>query len=54
VEGILSPSAKLQWKHCKRARKDTDFIQRVWQIRISEHHPISFYDDERIVGWREK
>jgi PAS domain S-box-containing protein len=28
-------------------------IQRVWQTGISEHHPLSFYVDERIVGWRE-
>lgn len=30
-----------------------DVIQRVWQTGISEHHPLSFYEDERIVGWRE-
>lgn len=30
-----------------------DVFQRVWQTGISEHHPISFYEDERIIGWRE-
>jgi len=28
-------------------------FQRVWETGESEHFPISFYDDERIVGWRE-
>jgi len=27
--------------------------QRVWQTGEPEHHPISLYQDERIVGWRE-
>jgi PAS domain S-box-containing protein len=28
-------------------------FQRVWHTGKPEHHPISFYKDERIVGWRE-
>jgi len=28
-------------------------FQRVWQTGKPEHHPISFYKDERIAGWRE-
>ena len=30
-----------------------DVFQRVWQTGKPEHHPISFYKDERIDGWRE-
>ena len=30
-----------------------DLFQRVWTTGKSEHLPISFYKDERIVGWRE-
>jgi len=30
-----------------------DVFQRVWHTGKSEHHPISFYKDERIAGWRE-
>ena len=30
-----------------------DVFQRVWQTGDPEHHPISFYKDERIDGWRE-
>ena len=30
-----------------------DVFQRVWNTGKSEHFPISFYKDERIVGWRE-
>ncbi|MCK4811655.1 MAG: PAS domain S-box protein [Methanosarcinales archaeon] len=30
-----------------------DVFQRVWQTGKPEHHPVSFYRDERIVGWRE-
>ncbi len=28
-------------------------FQRVWQTGKPEHHPISLYKDDRIVGWRE-
>jgi len=30
-----------------------DVFQRVWNTGKPEHHPVSFYKDERIVGWRE-
>ena len=30
-----------------------DVFQRVWRTGEPEHHPISMYQDERIVGWRE-
>ena len=30
-----------------------DVFQRVWNTGKPEHHPISFYKDDRIVGWRE-
>jgi len=30
-----------------------DLFQRIWNTGKSEHHPISFYKDERIVGWRD-
>ncbi len=30
-----------------------EIIQRVWKTGIPEHHPISYYRDERIHGWRE-
>ncbi len=30
-----------------------DVFQRVWKTGESEHHPISLYKDERLVGWRE-
>ncbi len=30
-----------------------EVFQRVWQTGEPEHHPISLYKDERIVGWRE-
>ena len=30
-----------------------DVFQRVWKTGTPEHHPISMYKDERIVGWRE-
>jgi PAS domain S-box-containing protein len=30
-----------------------DVFQRVWRTGKSEHHPISLYEDRRIVGWRE-
>ncbi len=28
-------------------------FRRVWKTGISEDHPISFYNDERLTGWRE-
>jgi PAS domain S-box-containing protein len=28
-------------------------LQRVWRTGKPEHHPISFYEDKRISGWRE-
>ena len=30
-----------------------DVFKRVWETGTSEHHPISLYKDERIIGWRE-
>ncbi len=30
-----------------------DVIKRVWKTGKAEYYPISFYRDERIVGWRE-
>ena len=30
-----------------------DVLQRVWWTGQPEHHPISLYRDERLVGWRE-
>ncbi|MDY6969767.1 MAG: PAS domain S-box protein, partial [Spirochaetota bacterium] len=30
-----------------------DVFRRVWRTGKSEHHPISFYKDDRIQGWRE-
>jgi PAS domain S-box-containing protein len=30
-----------------------DVFRRVWQTGISEHHPLSIYNDEHIVSWRE-
>ncbi len=30
-----------------------DVFRRVWQTGAPEHHPISFYKDEKISGWRE-
>ncbi len=30
-----------------------DLFQRVWQTGEPEHHPLSFYEDTRIAGWRE-
>lgn len=30
-----------------------DVFQRVWLTGKPEHHPISLYKDERIIGWRE-
>ncbi|MCP4608675.1 MAG: PAS domain S-box protein [Planctomycetes bacterium] len=30
-----------------------DVFERVWKTGKPEHHPISLYKDERIVGWRE-
>jgi PAS domain S-box-containing protein len=30
-----------------------DVFRRVWQTGEPEHHPISFYKDEKISGWRE-
>ncbi|MEW6405377.1 MAG: PAS domain S-box protein, partial [Chloroflexota bacterium] len=30
-----------------------ELFQRVWKTGQPEHHPISLYKDERIVGWRE-
>ncbi len=30
-----------------------DVFQRVWRTGNPEHHPISLYNDERIVGFRE-
>lgn len=28
-------------------------LQRVWRTGVPEHHPVSMYEDQRIVGWRE-
>ncbi|MBW1862133.1 MAG: PAS domain-containing protein [Deltaproteobacteria bacterium] len=30
-----------------------DVFKRVWETGKPEHHPISMYKDERIIGWRE-
>jgi len=30
-----------------------DVYRRVWKTGRSEHHPVSMYKDERIVGWRQ-
>jgi PAS domain S-box-containing protein len=30
-----------------------DVFRRVWRTGNPEHHPISLYNDERIVGWRD-
>lgn len=30
-----------------------DVFKRVWETGKPEHHPISMYQDERIIGWRE-
>lgn len=30
-----------------------EVFQRVWKTGKSEHHPVSLYKDERIIGWRE-
>ncbi|MBM4453909.1 MAG: PAS domain S-box protein, partial [Chloroflexi bacterium] len=30
-----------------------EVFQRVWRTGKPEHHPVSFYKDERIVGWRD-
>jgi len=30
-----------------------EVFQRVWKTGKSEHHPVSFYQDEKIAGWRE-
>ena len=30
-----------------------EVFQRVWRTGNAEHHPISLYKDERILGWRE-
>lgn len=30
-----------------------EVLKRVWETGISEHFPISFYQDDRISGWRE-
>ena len=30
-----------------------DVFQRVWKTGKPEHHPVSVYEDERIVGWRD-
>ncbi|MCD4704034.1 MAG: PAS domain S-box protein, partial [Methanosarcinaceae archaeon] len=30
-----------------------DVFQRVWKTGEAEHHPVSFYKDEMIAGWRE-
>ena len=30
-----------------------DILQRVWRTGKAEYHPISFYQDDRISGWRE-
>lgn len=28
-------------------------LQRVWRTGVPQHHPVSMYEDKRIVGWRE-
>lgn len=30
-----------------------EVMRRVWQTGRTEEHPLSFYEDERMVGWRE-
>jgi len=30
-----------------------EVFQRVWKTGLAEHHPVSWYKDERIEGWRE-
>ena len=30
-----------------------EVFQRVWRTGQPEHHPVSMYEDERVVGWRE-
>ena len=30
-----------------------DVFRRVWRTGTPEHHPVSFYHDDRITGWRE-
>ncbi|HUW50647.1 MAG TPA: EAL domain-containing protein [Sulfuricella sp.] len=30
-----------------------DVLKRVWQSGAAEHFPVSFYQDDRIAGWRE-
>ena len=30
-----------------------DVFKKVWETGKPEHHPISMYKDERIIGWRE-
>lgn len=30
-----------------------DVLRRVWASGVAEHFPVSFYQDERITGWRE-
>lgn len=30
-----------------------DVFKQVWETGMPQHHPISFYSDERIEGWRE-
>ena len=30
-----------------------EVMQRVWQTGRPEHHPVSMYKDERIIGWRD-
>ena len=30
-----------------------DVFRRVWRDGVAEHFPVSFYQDERITGWRE-
>jgi PAS domain S-box-containing protein len=30
-----------------------EVFQRVWKTGVPEHHPVTRYNDERIVGWRE-
>ena len=30
-----------------------DVFRRVWKTGRSEHHPVSMYKDERIIGWRD-
>ena len=31
-----------------------EVIQKVFRTGQPEHHPISFYEDNKITGWREK